>query len=154
MLEPLRLAINDVLDKNPAQLSAKEVAAALGKALSTIYSWGETSDTGRDITVADLVRLTIITKDARPLAVLCAAAGGTFLALPKGGGETVDAALVAVIKNFGATAEEVAKDLADGVITRAELSRIRADIHQTQLALAHLMSIAEARHKRDEGRKS
>jgi hypothetical protein len=152
MLEPLRLAIRDVIERNPARLSAKEIARRLERALSTIYSWGETCDTGRDVTVADLVRLTLVTEDARPLGVVCDMAGGAFVRLPRGASEEVDAALVAVIRDFGATAEEVAKDLRDGRITRAELSRIRADIHDVQHALVQLLSAVEARGRRDEER--
>ena len=151
MNENIRLAINDVLTDADAKIPAKLVAARMDVPLSTLYSYGQVGPKGRDIPINKLLSLVFAAEDARPLAALCTAAGGAFLPLPKVADGAVDAALVEVMKRFGATVEEVADDLRDGVLTTEELRRISRDIAVAHQALAHLSAAAEARARKDAG---
>jgi hypothetical protein len=132
-------------------MSAREIAARMGVNLSTVYSWGETGEAGREISLDRLHQLTLVTGDRRPLSALCAAAGGAFLPLPAGGGP-IDKATMTSIADFGRLVHEVADDFVDGHIDAVELSRIRNATTHVQADVALLLAAVEAEATRRAGK--
>lgn len=148
MIESVRHAIRDVLDDKPT----KDIATRMDVPVSTVYSWGEFGDSGRDPSLAKLIQFVRVSEDARPMSALCREAGGFFTpGLPECGGK-VDAAMMRVVKEFGESVAAVAKGLEDGSFDQPDLRRIRREIGETVRALLALERSVEREAQRAERR--
>ena len=144
-LDSVREAVREVIDDNPAKLKADRIAAILGVSRSEVYAWGEVER--KTIPLGRLVQLVSLTKDYRPVAAVCRAVGGIFVALPAQSDFAAEYELVAAIKEFSDVMQEVSAALADGTITGAEIARVRKQGAEAQRALAQLLAAMEARAK-------
>ena len=144
-LEPIREAVHDAVEDNPAKLKADRIAAILGVSRSEVYAWGEVDR--KTIPLARLVQLVTLTRDYRPVSAVCRAVGGIFVALPAQSDFAAEYELVAAIKEFSDVMQEVSAALSDGTITAAEIARVRKQGAEAQRALAQLLAAMEARAK-------
>jgi hypothetical protein len=146
--DPIRLAIYAATRENPARLSAKEIAAAMGEGvhLSTIYGWGEPEKEGepaKRISLARLIQFTLITRDSRPLAAFCELAGHACLPLPRAAGGGAEPASVKALAEFSDFMQENARAILDGKITRVEFARLEKEGREAQLAIADVINAAK-----------
>lgn len=147
MLDPVRRALHESLRDNPARLSAKEIAAAMGEGvhLSTLYGWSEAGEDGepaKKISLARLIQFTIITRDARPLAAFCELAGYACLPMPGAAAGAPEPAALRAIKDFSEFMEANASALLDGEVTRDEFARLEKEGREAQMAIAAVLDSA------------
>jgi len=75
--------IFDILEDNPANLSAKEIATRLNKSIATIYKWAEDPDfSGSPIPSDMILPLFYHTNDSRLIEFFCHQLGGLFFPVP------------------------------------------------------------------------
>lgn len=95
------------------------------------------------LTLREAQLLMKVTSNHRILEALADDIGGIFVPVPKHGSANMLSAvnnISAMSKEFGALIEEVAGDLADGVITTTELKRIEKEAGRLRLALSAMIA--------------
>lgn len=96
------------------------------------------------------------TGNHRILEALADDIGGIFIPLPKHGSANMLSAvnnISAMSKEFGALIEEVAGDLADGMITTTEFKRIEKEAGKLRLALSVMIADLSAIYKDGQAKK-
>lgn len=148
-LDGFKMAIKAVFHKNPAGLKEAAIADRMGMPRTFLYRYGDIHQEAT-IPVERLVQLCLIAEDTRPIAALCRAVGGDFIATKPLCRSQEQAALRAV-KEFSELMCEYSRDVLDGKITAKELRTLEAEAAQAQQAIAALVQAARAQAGEGEG---
>lgn len=136
-LDDFKAALRAVFHNNPAHLKEAAIADRMGLARTFLYRYANIHDTAM-IPLDRLVQLVLISCDARPMAALCRACGGEFVAvhtLNKGSEQTA----LKAVQEFSELMSEYSRDILDGKITARELARLEAESAEAQQAIAALV---------------
>jgi hypothetical protein len=136
-LEDLKLAIKAVFHRNPAGLKEEAIATRMGMPRTFLYRYGDLHQEAI-IPLERLVQLVLISSDTRPMAALCRACGGEFVAvkpLCRGNEQTA----LKAVREFSELMNEYSKDIIDGHVTPRELARLEREASEAQQAIAALV---------------
>jgi hypothetical protein len=142
-LEDLKLAIKAVFHKNPAGLKEAAIADRMNLPRTFLYRYG---DLRQDdvIPLERLVQLVLISGDMRPMAALCRACGGEFVAVKPLAHGSEETALKAV-QEFSELMAEYSSAILDGRITPRELATLEREGAEAQQAIAALVGTIRVR---------
>lgn len=148
-LDDFKAALRAVFHSNPAHLKEAAIADRMGLARTFLYRYANIHDTAM-IPVERLVQLVLISCDTRPIAALCRACGGEFVAaraLAKGN----EQAALAAVREFSELMSEYSRAILDGNIDAKELALLEREASEAQQAIAALVQTARVRVKSAEG---
>lgn len=142
-LDDFKAALRAVFHSNPAHLKEAAIADRMGLARTFLYRYANIHDTAM-IPVERLVQLVLISCDTRPIAALCRACGGDFIAskaLSKGN----EQAALKAVQEFSQLMGEYSSAILDGRIDAKELALLEKEANDAQQAIAALVQTARVR---------
>ncbi len=130
---------------------SQSLAPRLGKSATTLSHEVTATGTAK-LGLLDAAKITELTGDVRLLAAFAANAGQMLVPLPKIQADASDDCMLLLAdmaREFGELCTEVASDMADGVISSNDLSRIDTECGQLIASVHALREALGARHQAD-----
>lgn len=118
-----------------------ELAALMAMPQSTLYNKANPNDMNAQLTAAEVVVITSLTRDYRLIEALCRSVGGAFFMVPKLD-HVADAELLSLFGKIaieeGHMHQSIAKAFEDGRLRKDEFKMISVDLNHLHSAVAEL----------------
>lgn len=123
------------------------LASLMGMATSTLYNKANPHDLNAQLSAAEVVVITSITRDFRLMKVLCQSTGGAFFSIPELD-HVPDTELLDLVGQVGICKglvhSEMSKAFADRVLKRSEFNNIERAANDLHAAVAVLIGRLES----------